>query len=137
MNGKNLDTRYQNILETGETEQGTPPQGRERRTQPRLRIESGMLPIDINPWVFAVDISVSGMSFFTEDPVPVGERFTITLGHEAFAGAEVLLCRLEEEASSYQPARYRVNCRFTDEDEGKNMLVRIKELEGVELIPDE
>ena len=136
MSRDNLHSRYSRIIEEESSEtptpDGVPPDGIERRRHPRIEVKPGDLPVLLDPWVFAIDVSISGMAFYSEEEVEAGKVINITLGHMMYAEAEVVNCILEEPASPYHPARYRLNCRFLDENQGMELLVKIKDLESVE-----
>lgn len=103
--------------------------GKEQRRHPRMRIRVNRLPQRMSPWPLAVDISLSGMAFDTDAPCEAGRAVTIALGPDISAAAEVLAC--QEVPVLHEPARYRVRCRFADDDQGLRMLVAVKEMESM------
>jgi PilZ domain len=127
-----LDAAYERVLEQSRRSGDLleEPAGKERRQNPRIRVKPEQLPADLDPWVFAIDISISGMAFYADEPVQPGKRVTIHLGDTADADVEVVGCREEQVSGYQQPARYRLHCRFADEEQGKRLLVAIKELES-------
>jgi hypothetical protein len=104
--------------------------GTERRRHPRVRINRDDLPAELDPWVFAIDISISGMALFADDPVEPGGTVTMALGDQFSVEAEVMRCQEEPPTAPHLPTRYRLHCRFADEEEGMRLLVAIKELES-------
>ena len=138
MADEQLDRDYARVLETsrrkGDLLEG--PAGEERRAHPRVRVNPGDLPTELDPWVFALDISISGMAFYSDEPVAPGKTVSVNLGEELFAEAEVLNCQAEESGSPQHPTRYRLHCRFADEEAGKRLLVTIKDLERTGGKPD-
>ena len=132
MSRDDLDGKYERILEEGRLrgDLQDEPVEEERRRHPRIRVNPGDLPVEIDPWVFAIDVSISGMAFYSDQPVEDGERVTIALGNELAVDAEVVSSQFEPGDNPYLPSRYRLHCRFADEEQGKELLVRIKELEG-------
>ncbi len=72
----------------------------DRRRHPRIRVNPNDLPVEIDPWVFAIDISISGMAFYSDDPVPPGEMVTIKLGDDLQADAKVV--RVQEERAGVE-----------------------------------
>lgn len=133
MSDEQLEQEYQRILaeerEKGTVEEGSP--GAERRRHPRLKVNPGDLPVEIDPWVFAIDISISGMAFYSEEAVSAGEIVNISLGDtDSVVEARVLDSDLEESDIPYQPSRYRLHCEFADEEKGMEFLVKIKEMEN-------
>lgn len=104
--------------------------GKEQRRHPRLRVRVNRLPQRMAPWPLAVDISLSGMAFYTEEPCEAGQVVTISLGPDVSAAVEVLACH--EVPVLHEPARYRLRCRFADDEQGLRMLVAVKEMESME-----
>jgi PilZ domain len=129
---RKLDEVYRRVLEAGRRSCDViaEPEGAERRRHPRLRVKPGALPAELDPWVFAIDISIAGMAFYADEPVAKGETVTIHLGELAQADVEVLGCQEERPDGRYLRTRYRLHWRFTDEEEGKRLLVTIQDLEG-------
>jgi hypothetical protein len=129
---RSLDEAYQRVLETSRRNGDVldEPAGQERRKHPRIRVKPGELPTELDPWVFAIDISISGMAFYADEPVETGKHVNISLGDAAHAEVEVMGCHEEPSSTPNLPSRYRLHCRFADEEEGMRLLVSIKELEG-------
>lgn len=127
-----LHQDYERILEEGRESGDLQDQSEEadRRRHPRIRVNPNDLPVDIDPWVFAIDISISGMAFYSDDPVPPGKMVTITFTDDLHAEAKVVNVQEEPPLGPDQPTRYRLQCEFADEEEGKQLLVRIKEMEA-------
>lgn len=131
MSDEELEQQYQQILhsarEKGEIlgEYGGP----ERRRNPRIKVVPGEMPVEIDPWVFAIDVSISGVAFYSDHAVEPDDIVDIDLADLAPVKAKVVSCQMEEADTPYQPSRYRLHCEFADEEEGKALLIRIKELE--------
>jgi hypothetical protein len=127
-----LDQDYEQVLEDSRESGDLLEQSEDadRRRHPRIRVNPNNLPVDIDPWVFAIDISISGMAFYSDDPVPPGKLVTIKLADEIQADAKVVGVQEEPPLGPEQPPRYRLQCEFTDEEQGKQLLVRIKEMEA-------
>lgn len=132
MDMPNLDEAYHRILAESRRKGDLKEEGGagERRRHPRVRVNPADLPADLDPWVFAIDISISGMAFFADEPVPVGESVTLALSERLSVEAEVVACHTEPPEQPGGPTRYRLHCRFADEEQGKRLLVAIKELEA-------
>ncbi|MBI3993669.1 MAG: PilZ domain-containing protein [Candidatus Lambdaproteobacteria bacterium] len=107
------------------------PLGHERRSNPRVRVHPDRLAQPLSPWRVAVDISANGISFYADERPAAGQPITIALGNLVEAQADVLACQEVPLQVLHDPARYRVRCRFADEEQGLRMLVAIKEMEGV------
>ena len=128
-----LDQEYERVLEDGRESGDLLEQSEDadRRRHPRIRVNPNNLPVEIDPWVFAIDISISGMAFYSDDPVPPGNLVTIKLADDIQAEAKVVGVQEEPPIGPEQSSRYRLQCEFTDEEQGKRLLVRIKEMEAV------
>ena len=126
-----LEQEYERVLEASRSkgEVLEEPGGKERRKHPRIKVQPGALPVELDPWVFAIDVSISGMAFFADEPAQPGSKVTIALGDRAAVDAEVVGCR-EEPPASAGGHPYRLHCKFADEEAGMRLLVAIKELEG-------
>lgn len=123
---------YERVLESSRSkgEVLEEPGGGDRRKHPRIKVQPGALPVELDPWVFAIDISISGMAFYADEAAVPGLTVTIALGDHASVEAEVVGCRPEPPAAAGAPPRYRLHCKFADEEAGMRLLVAIKELEG-------
>lgn len=126
-----IDRVYQRLMdesrETGDLDTGGP--GADRRGQPRVKANATMLTVRAELRVSAIDVSVSGLAFFSDFPVQIGQPLNITVGNLFTVDVEVVSCRLEpSDADASQPV-YRVQCRFYEEEQGKYLLVTIKELD--------
>ncbi len=130
MGEDSLDAAYRRVLEEsrrrGEVVEDGP--GMERRSNPRIRVNPGDLPAELDPWVFAIDISISGMAIYAEEPAEPGHTVDLDMAGLT-TQAEVVACHEEPAGGPDHPGRYRLHCRFKDEEEGMRLLVRIKELE--------
>ncbi len=121
---------YERILERarGRGELLDEASGNEQRRHPRIRVRVNQLPQRMAPWPVAVDISLSGMAFYTDEPCEAGRVVNLTLGPDISAAAEVLACH--EVPVLHEPARYRLRCRFVDDDQDLGMLVAVKDMES-------
>lgn len=131
MSKSDLDEAYERVLADSRARgevAGEAPQT-ERRGNPRIRVNPGDLAVEIDPWVFAIDISISGMAFYSDTPVERGEAIHIALTDDFAVEARVVDSHLETSDSPVLPSRYRLHCEFDDEERGKELLVRIKEME--------
>jgi len=127
----NLADAYRRLLEQCRSRGDVlgDPDGGERRRNPRLRVHPNRLAQPLSPWRLAIDVSANGMAFYAEEPPATGASVRIALGNLLEAEAEVLACQEVPLHLLKDPARYRVRCRFTDEEQGLRMLVAIKEME--------
>jgi len=107
------------------------PAGQERRSHPRVRVRPDRLSQPLSPWRLAIDISPNGIAFYADAPTDAGRPVKIALGDHLAADADVVACQEVPLDGLYDPARYRVRCRFASEEQGLRMLVAIKEMEGL------
>ena len=101
----------------------------ERRKAPRVRADATELTVRAELQVSAIDVSVGGVAFHSNFPVQLGQALNITVGHLFTVDAEVISCKLEEAAEDYSHTLYRVQCKFPEEEQGKYLMVMVKELD--------
>jgi hypothetical protein len=122
---------YRRLVEDGERHGALEPKGSgsERRKQPRFRANATELTVRAELKVAAIDVSVSGLAFHSQFPVQIGQALNITVANLFTVDSEVVFCHLEEANEDFTQTLYRVQCRFPEEEQGKYLLVMIKELE--------
>lgn len=129
---RDLEEEYRRILaesrERGDVLEAPP--GAERRVHPRLKVHPEAMPGEVDPWVAAIDISISGMAFFAGEPVQPGNTITINPAEGLTADVEVVGCQEVPQEEGQSATRFRLHCRFASEEEGMRVLVGLKELEG-------
>lgn len=127
-----LAEAYQRLLEQcrARGELLEEPVGQERRRHPRFRVRPNRLPQPLSPWRLAIDVSPNGIAFYADQPTDAGHTVRIELGGTLAVDADVVACQEVPLESLHDPTRYRVRCRFTDEEQGLRMLLAIKELEA-------
>ncbi|MEE8436034.1 MAG: PilZ domain-containing protein [bacterium] len=137
MSDEELDRQYQRTLRAARDKGQVLGEydGVERRRNPRIKVVPGHLPVEIDPWVFAIDVSLSGVAFYSDQAVEPGKTVDIDLVDMEPVKARVIACQEEESDSPYLPSRYRLHCEFEDEEKGKELLVRIKELDSESYSP--
>lgn len=126
-----VDKLYQQLMEEsrerGEVDADAP--GSERRKDPRLRADATELTVRAQLQVSAIDVSVGGVAFHSNFPVQIGQPLNITVGNLFTVDAVVVSCRLEEAEEDFSHTLYRVQCKFPEEEQGKYLLVMVKELD--------
>ena len=105
------------------------PSGSERRRAPRLRADATALTVRAELKVSAIDVSVGGLAFHSNFPVQLGQPLNITVGNLFTVDAVVVSCRLEEAEEDFSHTLYRVQCKFPEEEQGKYLLVMVKQLD--------
>lgn len=128
---KTVNQLLQKHIEDARGDQEPLPKGAgaERRTATRLDVNTTELTVRTSESVNAIDISVAGLAFFSKLPVQVGQQLQITLGTMFTVDAEVVNCILENQDPNFMDLNYKVQCKFPEEEQGKYLLVAIKELE--------
>jgi hypothetical protein len=125
-----VDKLYRQLMEESEArgELQTGPAA-ERRSAPRLRADATELTVRAELQVTAIDVSVGGLAFHSNFPVQLGQPLNITVGNLFTVDAVVVSCRLEEADENFSHTLYRVQCKFPEEEQGKYLLVMVKELD--------
>ena len=125
-----VDELYEKLMEEsrdrGEVDEGA---AAERRRTPRLRADATTLTVRAELHVSAIDVSVGGLAFHSNFPVQIGQPLNITVGHLFTVDAVVVSCTLEEADEELTHTLYRVQCKFPEEEQGKYLLVMVKELD--------
>lgn len=126
-----IDKLYEQLMEESRErgEMEAESSGAERRKTPRVRADATELTVRAELQVSAIDVSVGGVAFHSSFPVQVGQPLNITVGHLFTVDAEVVSCRLEEADENFTHTLYRVQCKFPEEEQGKYLLVMVKELD--------
>ena len=127
-----IEKEYAEVLEKsrlkGELDEGKG--GANRRVHPRIKVQSTQLSIDTVPEFFVADISLSGLAVITNHPLAPGESVHISLGEAMSVDAEVVNCQMEEPPSEMLDAQFRVQCKFSEQYKGMELLVRVKRMEN-------
>jgi hypothetical protein len=126
-----IDKIYRRLMEEGGRHGALEPKGSgaERRKQPRFHAHATELTVRAELKVAAIDVSLSGLAFHSQFPVQIGQALNITVANLFTVDAEVVSCHLEKADEDFTQTLYRVQCRFPEEEQGKYLLVMIKELE--------
>ena len=132
MTEKDVNQLLRKHIDEARESQEPPTKGSaaERRSATRLDANTTELTIRTEVKVNAIDISVTGLAFFSGFPLRIGQQLQITLNTLFTVDAEVVNCKLEEQDPNFLALLYRVQCKFPEEEQGKYLLVAIKELES-------
>lgn len=104
----------------------------ERRRHPRFRVVTHDVVAMERGAVQVEDMSLSGLAFRCGSDLQSGEELTVSLANVFSTETEVLACeRLPKDGPGGAP-RFRVRCRFKDEEHGLQFLTLTLELERVE-----
>ena len=119
------DRLINRAIETGEVV--ILPDEKERRRHPRFKMPGGQVRITDSLQRDIIDMSMSGVAFYSERKYEVGEVVPLSL-KEAFAvQAEVLGCEMVQTDPSFLEFAYRVRCQFINLNHGLNFLMLVLE----------
>lgn len=117
MTEHNHTQRYEELIgvgaNTGKIDM-QPPED-DRRKHPRFKLEGTQLTIAVHLIVSAIDISRSGVSFYSNYSFTLGQLFALDIGQVFSVTAEVTECTLEETDPNVMEAHYRVRSRFLED----------------------
>ncbi|MEE8434204.1 MAG: PilZ domain-containing protein [bacterium] len=131
-----LEDSYQNLLRksqlSGEAE--AQREESERRQHPRIHVDAADIQVDTDSWIFVINLSVSGIAFYSDSEFTLGQQVTISTETGASVKAKVIEAHPEggDDATSLV-GQYRVCCQFDDPTEGMAFLLGIKESEEKKL----
>jgi hypothetical protein len=103
--------------------------GVELRKEPRILPGNGHIRVRVEPDFSMINVSASGLAFHSDLPFTPGGTLTIVLEDAFNVAGRVIGCSLEETDPSFLETHYRVQCRFEDLEQGKQLLVRLEEME--------
>ncbi len=126
---------YKNLLKSGRTAGEIVPMadGMERRKNPRFKLKTGYVWIKVEPRFQVVDVSVTGISLFSDFQFQPGNVITVTLGKAFSVEATVIDCQLVVSDEMFFENKYLVRGEFEGEDIGMQFLVMIKEMDDLEI----
>ena len=137
MAADDFEALYHELVEESRThnEAALGPLDAERRKVPRLRVDATELTVRAKLQVSTIDVSAGGVAFHSNFPVQRGQPLNISVGDLFSVEAEVVSCILEEADPEFTHTLFRVQCRFSDHEQGKYLLVMVKELERRKALP--
>jgi PilZ domain len=129
MGQRNWEEEYERFLDEALRERRLRilPAGSEKRRHPRFKLNATQILVTEQVPHDIVDLSISGLSFFSDRTFDEGQRIMVSLRQILAIQAEVLGC--ETLSGPDLPARYKVRCRFTDEEYGLRFLVLAIEMD--------
>lgn len=104
------------------------PSASEKRRHPRFKVDGGKIYVTEQVPHPIIDLSISGLAFYSEKTFPVGQAIQVSLRSVISIEAVVLGC--EPLTGDDAPAPYRVRCQFADADYGLRFLMLALELES-------
>ncbi len=129
------EQEYEQLLEEGKSsgELSTVPEDEEKRNSPRFRILSGAVWIRMDTSFDVIDVSVSGISFYSDQQFELGQVLAVTLGKAFKIEAEIVHCELAEPDPNSGEARYLTRCHFLDKHSSMRFLLMLKGMDEGEL----
>lgn len=123
------EERYQALLKeaegTGNIEFGGIDLG--RRNHPRFKIEDTEMQVDVSLKVSVINISLSGVCFFSNHRFTPGQRFDFKVGSVFSIQAEVIICEMVETDAEMMEVQFRVEGNFIEQELGLHRLLSIVE----------
>jgi hypothetical protein len=112
---QNLDDEYAQIVLTRRNrgEISEPPQGKERRSFPRLIVDTPDIWID----------SPSGAALMCNHPIELGTDLQIMSKQGKPVQVKVVACEIDESPTEFLDAQYRVHCKFQSPNAGMALVV--------------
>jgi hypothetical protein len=131
MRQPSLDEEYRMLVQEGlaRGELSIRTDGPDHRSEPRFRIGNAGIAVRVEPQFKLVDISAVGIAFLSELPFHSDELLHVVLRRTLTFQARVVRSLLVETDPNLLEARYRVQCRFNNPGDGKQLLVLMKEME--------
>lgn len=121
------EKRYQALLkeaeETGNIEFGDIDLG--RRNHPRFKIEDTEMQVDVSLNVSVINISLSGVCFFSNLRFKPGQKFDFKVGSVFSIQAEVINCEMVETDPALLEVRFQVLCEFIEQELDLHSLLSI------------
>lgn len=135
MDNREWEDEYEHVLEES-TERGEIKMGSgewEHRKDPRLGLKHAQVWIKVDLPFEVIDISISGISFYSTTKFIKDQTFAITLGKAFVIEALVVDCQLVETDKNMMEAHYRTACSFENPETGRQFLVMLKEADDTDI----
>ncbi len=127
MQKREIEQEYNRIIEEGRASGEIADEAVSgRRSHPRMKVSGADLWIGTIPEFSMLDMSLSGMAFLSNHPLAAGEEINVSLGKAISVNVIVVNCQLEESATDFLDAQFRIQCRFGEEYEGMELLVQTR-----------
>ena len=127
---KKLEQSYQMLIEesiaSGVVRIGK--NGDEQRKAPRFQVKDGAISVRVEPTFEIIDLSATGMAFLSDISFKPGSTITLFLEETTGVQAFVIGCVMMETDPDLLETRYRVQCRFDNEEHGRMVLLMMSEV---------
>ena len=90
--------------------------GEERREHPRFKFDRPELLIDVRLRVSVINISRSGVTFYSNYRFEHGSRLTVNIGAVFSLESEVVTCEMQEYDADLLEIRYSIRAKFVEEE---------------------
>ncbi len=127
MTDENLEAEYERALAQSR-ERGLiseRPAPAERRGHARIQLRADEDSTGQGPGTSVIDVSASGIALHAHEPLRQGDRVNIAVGGSLEAEADVIDCRFTAFNQDVMTTHYRINCKFSDQEQGKRILVEL------------
>lgn len=114
--------------ERGELESEEYPSN--HRKHPRIRVNALSLSVDGEHDVDTIDLSVAGVSFYSETPFEAGIRIMLSPDEIFHTAAVVVDCQHAHDVEDVDDQLYRISCRFEDNESGVEFMLLTRDLES-------
>ena len=105
--------------------------GDERRRHPRFPVHTDVIASPAEGVLAVADMSITGLAFRSDRLYIPEHPLTLSLANVFSAVVDIVACdRISDPALT--PPRYRVRCRFCDEEHGLQFLTLTLEVERIE-----
>lgn len=130
-----FENSYLDLLRKGQLsgEAEAQREGLERRQHPRIHVDAADIQVDTDSWIFVINLSISGIAFFSDSEFTLGQQVTISMDTGNSVKARVVEAHPEGEDATSLVGQFRVCCEFEDANEGMAFLLEIKESEEKKL----
>ena len=135
MSREELEREYTRIVGTGRLrgEAESVRDQRERRHHARLQPDAAPLVVQGDPWVFLINVSRSGLAFYTDTAHALGSIVAIALEGGMSAQAKVVECLQDVQDPAAEAGRYRVCCEFIEPETGLRFFLALNAQEAAHL----
>ena len=127
---KKLEQNYQMLIEESVTSGIVKigKNGDEMRKDPRFKVRDGSFSVRVEPTFEILDLSATGMAFLSDISFTPGTTITLFLEETTGVQAFVIGCVMMETNPDLLETRYRVQCRFENEEHGRRVLLMMSEV---------
>ena len=109
------------------------PEDRERRLHRRFRLRQSTIAVQIECQMPVVDISASGISFYSTYAAHAGQRLNLVLEKAFLVEVRVVECTPSGDGAPGTDWPYRFHCEFTHPAEGLKLVVMLNEVDNLVL----